>query len=279
MIDRRFRFSPPRPAPVPAVSVLAFGFAFAFAVAVSIPVGAAASTETPGQPGSPPSRPQTRTFVWKGMTGGYLGVQVLDLTPELRRHFGVAEDEGVLIASVEEKGPAAVAGVLVGDVLTRVDGSPVSDSMGLARAVRRKKAGDNVPLELYRDGSSVQVMVSIEERERPVIDFAGIRALPRMEGPSEFEAPIEGGPDHPGQGFVFVGPGLDEESVKAFEEAMRGIENRFDSKEWQDKLEKFREMDLSKIQERMKEVEERLKKLEKELQEEGQDKDKKKLDL
>lgn len=218
-------------------------------LAVSRPGGAATQTKD-AQSGTRTARPFT--FVWKGASGGYLGIEVLDLTPELRRHFGVPESQGVMIARVEDRGPAAAAGVRVGDILTRVDGKTVSDALELTRAVRQKKTGETASIELFRDGSPVQTVVSVEERDRQVIDFAGIRLLPKISD----------------------GPELDEESVKAFEEAMRGIESRFDSEEWQEKLEKFRELDLSKIQERMKEVEQRLKKLEKELQQVPQEKKK-----
>ena len=42
---------------------------------------------------------------------GYLGVQLLDLTPELRVHFGVSEDSGVMISQIVEDSPAAAAGL------------------------------------------------------------------------------------------------------------------------------------------------------------------------
>lgn len=216
------------------------------------------TTQTPGVKTQTHENVRPYTFVWKGAGVGYLGVQILGLTPELRRHFGAPEEAGVMISKVEENGPAAAAGLIVGDILTQVDGKPVSDPLELVHAVRQKKAGDTAELELYRDGARVEVTVSLEERDRQVIDLSGMRFPPK------------------GEGFVFLGPGLDQESVDAFEKAMRGIEDRLQSKEWREKLEKFREMDLSKIQERMKEVEERLKKLEDELQQEGLDK--KKLD-
>jgi hypothetical protein len=53
---------------------------------------------------------------------------------------------------------------------------------------------------------------------------------------------------------------------------MRELEGRFESEEWQEKLKRFRELDMGKIQERMKEVEERLRKLESELDQEGKKK-------
>jgi hypothetical protein len=69
-------------------------------------------------------------------------------------------------------------------------------------------------------------------------------------------APFPGfGPLDVERGFVFAGPGgsLDEDAVRAFEDAMRDLEGRFESEEWQEKLKRFRELDLGKIQERMKE--------------------------
>ncbi|MGH9336813.1 MAG: hypothetical protein ACRD21_23990, partial [Vicinamibacteria bacterium] len=83
-------------------------------------------------------------------------------------------------------------------------------------------------------------------------------------------------PAMPSAGVFVAGPEapLDEEAVKAFEEAMKDLEGRFQSEEWQDKLKRIQELDFSKIQDRMKEVEERLRALEAELEKEG----KKKLD-
>ena len=39
--------------------------------------------------------------------GGFLGVQLADLTPQMRSYFGVGADEGVMIAEVEKDAPAA----------------------------------------------------------------------------------------------------------------------------------------------------------------------------
>src|SRR5436305_13618930 len=42
----------------------------------------------------------------KRVSGGYLGVGLLNLTPELRTHFGVPEDAGVLLSKVAPGSPA-----------------------------------------------------------------------------------------------------------------------------------------------------------------------------
>jgi hypothetical protein len=218
---------------------------------------------------SQPGKDHTRAFFWKSIGRGYLGVQVLGLTPELRAHFGAPEDAGVLVARVEEGSPAAAAGIQVGDVLTAVDGKPIAGPQSLALAIREKKAGNSVNVDFLRDEGALSASVAVEERDRRVIDLAEFEvAIPEI-APFPGTGPLEGGP-----GFVFAGPegSLDEDAVRAFEEAMRDLEGRFESEEWQEKLKRFRELDLGKIQDRMKEVEDRLRKLEAELDQEGKKK-------
>jgi membrane-associated protease RseP (regulator of RpoE activity) len=96
--------------------------------------------------------------------GGYLGVRLIDLTPELREYFGVPKDAGVLVASVEAESPAGKAGLKAGDVVTAADGGRVDSPRDLSRAVRRKKAGDQVQLDVSRDRSKKQVTVTVAER-------------------------------------------------------------------------------------------------------------------
>jgi hypothetical protein len=200
----------------------------------------------------------TRMFVWKDLEGrGYLGIQFLPMTPELRRHFGVAEDAGVLVSRVEEGSPAEAAGVLVGDILTAVDGERVSGP-DLYRIIARKKQGDLVTLELWREGAPSTVDVTIVERERHAMDLARYRfmaPLPNLDIPDD--AVYLSGPDFH----------LDPESMEALGDAMRALSDR--KGELREKLQRLDELDLDAIQNRMQEVEQRLQMLERELEKEG----------
>jgi hypothetical protein len=234
--------------------------------------GMASPEQTPETTPTPAGRNKkdhAGAFVWKSMGRGFLGVQVLGLTEELRVHFGAPLDSGVLVAKVEEGSPAATAGIQVGDVLTAIDGEPIEGPRSLAAAIRGKKAGDSVNVDFLRDKGTLSASVTLEEGGRMVIDLAEFEmALPDLVAPFPGAGPLEG--EH---GFVFTAPGrrlkLDEEALRAFEEAMRDLGGRFESEEWQEKLKRFRELDLGKIQERMKEVEDRLRELEMELDKEG----------
>lgn len=92
---------------------------------------------------------------------GYLGVSVRPLNSDLRRHFGAPAESGVLVASVEPNSPADRVGLEVGDVIVAVDGRSVHSVATLHREIRR---GHEVEIELYRDGSSLSVEVTLESR-------------------------------------------------------------------------------------------------------------------
>jgi membrane-associated protease RseP (regulator of RpoE activity) len=107
---------------------------------------------------------------------GFLGVSLLDLTRELRAHFGVPEDSGVMVSQVEPGSPAAKAGLKAGDILTGFDGDELESAFDVSRAVRQKKDGEPIALEVYRDGKMQKLTATAMERERRVVD---VRGLPR----------------------------------------------------------------------------------------------------
>jgi hypothetical protein len=98
-------------------------------------------------------------------SGGFLGVGLTPMTPELRAHFGVPEDAGVLVSKVVEGSPAQAAGLQVGDILTAVGGEAVGSAMALTHAVRSREAGETVTLEVWRDGQPLTLSATLAESE------------------------------------------------------------------------------------------------------------------
>lgn len=79
------------------------------------------------------------------------GVEVRNLTEELRSEYNLAEDvEGVIVLSVDEKSPAAKVGLQEGDVIQQVNRQAVK-SVAEARA-NMGEAGNAVQLKIIRDG-------------------------------------------------------------------------------------------------------------------------------
>jgi membrane-associated protease RseP (regulator of RpoE activity) len=114
--------------------------------------------------------------VWEGdgpmVRRGYLGVALTDLTPELRAHFGVPDEAGVMVAKVEPGSPAEKAGIKVGDILTRLDGGAVKSSWDVTGKIRKLDDGQQIPIELWRNGKAQNVTATIVEKERPELDMA-----------------------------------------------------------------------------------------------------------
>ncbi|HXT21545.1 MAG TPA: PDZ domain-containing protein [Thermoanaerobaculia bacterium] len=102
---------------------------------------------------------------------GFLGVDLLELTPELRRHFQAGDDAGVLVAHVESGSPAANAGLAVGDVLVSIDGKPVKSSWSLRDLIAPRKAGDEVTLSVVRDGARRELVATLVEREGQILEM------------------------------------------------------------------------------------------------------------
>jgi membrane-associated protease RseP (regulator of RpoE activity) len=102
---------------------------------------------------------------------GYLGVALTELTPELRAHFGAPEDAGVMVSQVEAGSPGDKAGLKVGDILSGVDGKDVASSWDVRARVRELEDGQQVPLEVWRNGKVQTVTATIALRERSEFDM------------------------------------------------------------------------------------------------------------
>jgi len=94
-----------------------------------------------------------KTFEWS-TAKGRLGVMVMSLTPELRKHFGAPDDRGVLVAHVEPGTPAKMAGIEVGDVIVEVHGKKIDTAPDVLSALDVVGKGEHTKIELVRGGKS-----------------------------------------------------------------------------------------------------------------------------
>jgi len=95
---------------------------------------------------------------------GWLGISVQDVTPELKEHFKLPSQEGVIVARVMEGSPAGKGGLKDGDVILSLAGQPVKNVRELLKQVARMKVGEKAPLGAVRGGRPVQLSVEIGER-------------------------------------------------------------------------------------------------------------------
>ena len=86
---------------------------------------------------------------------GFLGVTIGDRTDG---------GQGAVITEVVADSPAEAAGLLVNDVVVAIDGHDVAGSAGLVAAIRDREPGDDLVLEIQRDGSPVELVITLVER-------------------------------------------------------------------------------------------------------------------
>lgn len=72
--------------------------------------------------------------------------------------------KGVLVPSVVPASPAAAAGVRPGDLITSLDGSPVTEGGELLQLLAKRQAGDKVKLGIVRDSREIDVTVTLKRR-------------------------------------------------------------------------------------------------------------------
>jgi S1-C subfamily serine protease len=90
---------------------------------------------------------------------GYLGVGLQPV--ELPDHH-----KGLIVLSLEPQGPAAKAGVLIGDVVVSLAGTAVSDTDDIQTVLEGHAVGQTVAAGLVRGGAAVTIGVVIGERPR-----------------------------------------------------------------------------------------------------------------
>ena len=92
---------------------------------------------------------------------GYMGAGVQDITPELARAFKLPSAQGAAITSVEEGTPAARAGLKEGDVVTAVNGEPITDAGHLRLRISRTAPGTAVKLTVQRPEGQRELTVTL----------------------------------------------------------------------------------------------------------------------
>lgn len=95
---------------------------------------------------------------------GYLGIGMQDLDEEIAESMGLDKNRGTIVRSVEPDGAAAKAGIQRGDIIVSVDGQAVTPDNTLARMVATKKPGTRIPLELIRNGKTMNLTATVGQR-------------------------------------------------------------------------------------------------------------------
>jgi serine protease Do len=95
--------------------------------------------------------------------GPVLGISAEDLSGQLGTYFGAPNGTGILVREVRSGTAAEKAGLKAGDVIVKVNGSPVGSLSELRQQLRDKSDEKTVSLGILRRGSEMNVPVTIEK--------------------------------------------------------------------------------------------------------------------
>ncbi len=109
---------------------------------------------------------------------GWLGVGIQAIDPDIAQSMGLKSTEGALVTKVEPGSPAAGAGVHTGDVITKLDGNPITTVRELSQKVADIDPGAKTMVTVIRDGKEQTLDVAIGKMpsEEKVADNGGGQA-------------------------------------------------------------------------------------------------------
>ncbi|MEM9385543.1 MAG: trypsin-like peptidase domain-containing protein [Pseudomonadota bacterium] len=107
------------------------------------------------------------------MRRGTIGADTLTISPALARGLGLDRSYGVVIEDAFPGGPAAVAGLLPGDVVVALDGKVMENARQFDVNVYLKPIGGSVRLTVLRGGGTVELLVPVIERPDRQMSIGG----------------------------------------------------------------------------------------------------------
>ncbi|MDW7679466.1 MAG: Do family serine endopeptidase [bacterium] len=95
---------------------------------------------------------------------GYLGVIPQALDAEMAEAFGLKDNRGALIASVEKGTPADKAGLKEEDIVVAINGHLINDDVDFRLRIAEYEPDSKVVLKVFRNGKYLDITVKLAER-------------------------------------------------------------------------------------------------------------------
>lgn len=109
---------------------------------------------------------------------GELGIMGTELSSDLAKAMKVDAQRGAFVSQVLPNSSAAKAGIKAGDVITSLNGKPISSFSALRAQVGTMPVGSKIELGLVRDGKPVTVSLELQQSSQTQVDsnsiFSGI---------------------------------------------------------------------------------------------------------
>lgn len=123
------------------------------------------------------------------VTRGYIGATIQNFTPDMGEALGLGGIKAAIVADLTPGGPAAKGGLKRDDIVTAVNGNPVTSSTALTREVAKAPPGGTLKLDVLRDGK--KQVVSIQSGVRPSVkELAELNSPDAPATPKGAAAPV-----------------------------------------------------------------------------------------
>jgi Do/DeqQ family serine protease len=124
----------------------------------------------------------------------WLGAKLETVTRDLAEALKLGRVAGALVARLQDKGPAAEAGLQAGDVIVGVDGHEVDDARAVHYRLTTRGIGNRAELDVIRKGRTTRVELALRSAPSGALDvrdlagahpFDGVRVANIVPGTSE----------------------------------------------------------------------------------------------
>jgi serine protease Do len=115
-------------------------------------------------------RAAVNSIISKGrVIRGYLGVAIQPVTKDIAEQFKLDSAHGALVTDVTPGSPAEKAGIIRGDVIRKVNGNDIKDTISLVNRIAEADVGSNMMIDLVRDGTAKAVTAQIAEQPADLV--------------------------------------------------------------------------------------------------------------
>ena len=95
---------------------------------------------------------------------GWLGVRVQNISAQLRESFTLDDIRGVLVSGIVRSGPAHLANLYPGDIITTINNEPIEYQRQVLDKVITYKPGQDLTITGFRDGHHFELSIRVGER-------------------------------------------------------------------------------------------------------------------
>ena len=123
---------------------------------------------------------KTKGYVSRGM----IGVTIQQVTEDIAKSKGLKQAQGALVSQLQPDGPAARAGLQVGDLITAINGHEIYESAQVPPIVAMTAPGTDISVSVQRDGKPRTFKVKVAEMPRNGLSQQYLATAPAATGGS-----------------------------------------------------------------------------------------------